>query len=170
MRDFDSHSPMFKNRHSSDERRTRMFADYPHIWGRFPKLILGWMALMHYWSGYHMYQKHSLSMHLQEETRQKSRTSLPFVQAMEDIRFCAGQERNYMIMRAVSDHSDPEMFELYRSRYNQEDHFVSYYRGSTMKNHYDGRYGSGRFFTNKSNRLPEDEKNLVSAHEVSTYG
>ena len=56
-----------------------------------------------------------------------------------------------MIMRAVSDHSDPEMFVLYRSRYNQEDHFVSYYRGSTKKNHYDGRYGSGRFLTNKSN-------------------
>ena len=53
-KDFDSHSPMFKNRHSDEARRTRMFADYPHVWGRFPKLTLGFMALMQYWAGYHL--------------------------------------------------------------------------------------------------------------------
>ena len=62
------------------------------------------------------------------------------------------------------------MYENLRSRYNQEDHFLSYYRGSTMKNHYDGRFGQGRFSVAKSNRVPEDEKNLVSFNEVSTYG
>ena len=50
-----------------------------------------------------------------------------------------------MILKAVCDYTDPRAFELFRSRYNQEDHFLSYYRGSTMRNHYDGRYGSNRY-------------------------
>ena len=64
---------------------------------------------------------------------------------MEDVRYLAVQERNYMVLKAVCDYSDPRSFEFFRSRYNQEDYFVSYYRGTTMRNHYDGRYGTGRF-------------------------
>ena len=89
---------------------------------------------------------------------------------MEDVRFCAVQERNYMILRAICDHSDPAMFDLMRSRYHQEDHFVSYYRGATMRNHYDGRFGSGRFWHLKANRVPEDERGLVGTQEQSIYG
>ena len=39
------------------------------------------------------------------------------VQAMEDVRFCAIQERNYMLLKAVCDSDGPEMFEAYRQRY-----------------------------------------------------
>ena len=53
------------------------------------------------------------------------------------------------------------MFDLFRSRYNQEDFFVSYCRGSTMKGFYDGRYGGERYVALKSNRIPEDERGLV---------
>ena len=120
--------------------------------------------------GYHVYRKHSISVHLQEKTRKAYRRTLPFVQAMEDVRYCAIQERNYMILRALCDVSAPEKFELMRSRYNQEDHFLSYYRGSTAKNFYDGRYGTSRMFQVKGWRLPEDEKGLVTGEQVSTYG
>ena len=109
-------------------------------------------------------------MHLQEETKRAYRRTLPFVQAMEDVRFCALQERNYMILKAVCDYTDPRSFELFRSRYNQEDHFLSYYRGSTMRNHYDGRYGSGRYAHMKGQRTPEDNRGLVGFQEQSTYG
>ena len=51
-------------------------------------------------------------------TRKVNRRTLPFVQAMEDVRFCAIQERNYMILKAICDVSDPRMFDLFRSRYN----------------------------------------------------
>ena len=43
------------------------------------------------------------------------------MQAMEDIKFLAIQERNFMILKAVCDSENPELFDLYRSRYNQED-------------------------------------------------
>ena len=74
-----------------------------------------------------------------------------------------------MILKAICDFEDPALFELFRSRYNQEDFYVSYYRGSTMKNFYDGRIGAGRFFQLKNNRRPEDEDGLVGYGEVSHY-
>ena len=40
---------------------------------------------------------------------------------MEDVRFVAIQERNYMILKAVCDISNPQYFDLLRNRYNQED-------------------------------------------------
>ena len=96
---------------------------------------------MQFWAGYYLYHKHSLNMHLHDKTRKANRRTLPFVQAMEDIRFVAIQERNFMILKAICDRADPRMFTLFRSRYNQEDLFVSYYQGTTMKNHYDGKIG-----------------------------
>lgn len=58
---------------------------------------------------------------LHNKTRRALRKTLPFVQAMEDIRFIAIQERNYMILKSICDATDPRYFELFRSRYNQED-------------------------------------------------
>ena len=58
---------------------------------------------------------------MHDKTRKASRRTLPFVQAMEDIRFCAIQERNYMILKSLCDVVDPRQFELFRARYNQED-------------------------------------------------
>ena len=46
------------------------------------------------------------------------RRTLPFVQAMEDVRYVAVQERNFMILKAICDFEDPALFDLYRNRYN----------------------------------------------------
>ena len=161
---------MYRNRHFNEERRSKLFHEMPDIWGRSAKFIIFWVISMNFWAGYYLYHKHNLALHLQEETKKAYRRTLPFIQAMEDVRYLAVQERNYMILKAVCDYSDPRAFEFFRSRYNQEDHFVSYYRGTTMRNHYDGRYGSSRFQHLKANRVPEDERGLVGKQEVSTYG
>jgi hypothetical protein len=39
-----------------------------------------------------------------------------------------------------------------------------------MREFYDGRFGSARWWHLKSNRRPEDEKGLVGFHEVTSYG
>ena len=41
---------------------------------------------------------------------------------MEDVRFVAIQERNFMILRAMCDYEDPRMFDLFRARYSNDDH------------------------------------------------
>ena len=81
---------------------------------------------MQFWASYYLYMRNSLTAHLQEETRKAYRRTLPFVQAMEDVKYLAITRRNYMILKAVCDHTNPEMFDLFRSRYNQEDFFLSY--------------------------------------------
>ena len=58
LNDFDAHSPMFRNRNFSEERRSRLFDDKPFIHGRFPKLLLAWMFCMNFWAGYYVYHRH----------------------------------------------------------------------------------------------------------------
>ncbi len=109
---------MFRNRHFNEERRSKLFYEMPDIWGRSSKFIIFWVVSMNFWAGYYIYHKSALAMHLQEETKKAYRRTLPFVQAMEDVRYLAVQERNYMILKAVCDYADPRSFDLFRSRYN----------------------------------------------------
>ena len=89
IRDFDAHSPMFRNRHYNEEGRSKLFHEMPDIWGRYAKFAIFWVVSMNFWAGYYIYHKHSLAMHLQEETKRCFRRTLPFVQAMEDVRYLA---------------------------------------------------------------------------------
>lgn len=80
---------MFRNRHFNEERRSRLFTDRPFIFGRFPKYLIAWCLSMQFWAGYYLYHKHSHNQHLHEKTKKANRRTLPFVQAMEDVRFVA---------------------------------------------------------------------------------
>jgi hypothetical protein len=46
---------------------------------------------------------------------------LPFNQAMEDVRFTALEQRNYLIIKSLADSIHEGMFENIRWRYHQED-------------------------------------------------
>jgi hypothetical protein len=46
---------------------------------------------------------------------------LPFNQALEDVRFTALEQRNYMIIKSLADSIHDGMFENIRWRYHQED-------------------------------------------------
>tara|TARA_B110000503_G_C6766499_1_gene257633 strand:- start:156 stop:422 length:267 start_codon:yes stop_codon:yes gene_type:complete len=88
---------------------------------------------------------------------------------MEDVRYVALQERNYMILKAICDYNDPAMFEFFRKRYNADDVFQLAAKGSPLRHGYDGRFGIGRYWNLKTNRRPEDEDGLVGFQEVSHY-
>ena len=79
IRDFDAHSPMFKNRHFNEERRSKLFSDKPWIYGRMPKYLIAYVIMMQFWAGYYVYHKNSLNQHLQEQTRKAYRRTVPFV-------------------------------------------------------------------------------------------
>ena len=88
---------------------------------------------------------------------------------MEDVRYVALQERNYMILKAICDYNDPQMFEFFRKRYNADDVFSLAAKGSPLRHGYDGRFGVGRYWNIKTQRRPEDEDGLVGFQEVSHY-
>ena len=169
-RGYEAHSPMWQTRNWGESRRAKLFHDRPYILGRLPKFILAFGFSMTFWSAYYLHYKFRHYGFLSAKTRDLNRRTLPFVQAMEDVRFLAVQERNYMILKAICDSENPELFKLYRARYHQEDFFLSYYKGSTIKNYYDGRFGSSRFFNMKFQRRPEDENYMVGFQEQSTHG
>jgi hypothetical protein len=46
---------------------------------------------------------------------------MPFVQAMENLRYTALDQKNYMYVKAVADSKGPNVFENVRWRFHQED-------------------------------------------------
>jgi len=49
------------------------------------------------------------------------RQIMPFVQAMENLRYTALDQKNYMYLKAVSDNIGPNVLENVRWRFHQED-------------------------------------------------
>jgi hypothetical protein len=60
-------------------------------------------------------------MFVREQEKKIFRLILPFVQAMEDVRFTALEQKDFMIQKAVCDALNPNIFENVRWRYHQED-------------------------------------------------
>ena len=73
-----------------------------------------------------------------------------------------------MILKAICDARGPEFFEHFRQRYNQNDFYSSHVNGN-IKNGYDGRYATSRYWNIKSFRRSEDDEGLVGLQEVSHY-
>merc|ERR1719313_2436524 len=122
--DYDPHSPMFRNRNYSEEKRANLFDDRPFIYGRLPKYLLCFMFCMNLWSGYYIHHRHALAQHQQDKTKKCFRKVVPFVQAMEDVRYVALEQRNYMILKAICDYSGgAQGFDFLRERYSQNDEF-----------------------------------------------
>jgi hypothetical protein len=46
---------------------------------------------------------------------------MPFVQAMEDLRYTAIEQKEFITLKAVSDNIHPSVFENVRPRFHQED-------------------------------------------------
>ena len=108
-------------------------------------------------------------MHQQDTTKKAFRKVVPFVQAMEDVRYVALQQRNYMILKAICDSKDSRHLEFLRKRWNADDVFITAVKGASLRSGYDGRFGTSRYWNIKSNRKPEDEEGLVGFQEVSHY-
>ena len=89
---------------------------------------------------------------------------------MEDVKYVALEQRNYMILKAICDYNgDAQTFEFLRTRYNQNDQFNYHVKGYSLRTGIDGRFGTARYQNIKPWRRPEDEDGLVGFQEVSKY-
>ena len=59
-----------------------------------------------------------MTSHNQDLTKKAFRKVVPFVQAMEDIRYIALEQRNYMVLKAICDAKDARHLEFMRKRWN----------------------------------------------------
>jgi hypothetical protein len=63
----------------------------------------------------------SNNRYVREVDRYMFRYIVPFVQAMEDIRYTALEQKNYVVLKALSDSIDYSVFDNVRKRFHQED-------------------------------------------------
>lgn len=63
------------------------------------------MFSMNLWSGYYLHHRQSNSIINRDKTKRHFRRVIPFIQAMEDVKYVALEKRNYMILKAVCDYS-----------------------------------------------------------------
>ena len=116
-----AHSPMQHSRFKVDELRSKIFFEHPPIPNRIPKFIMLFFIMATFSTGVRDKVRRRNKQFVREEERKLFRLILPFVQALEDIRFSAIDQKNYMVIKAMSDATQPGQFENIRWRYHQED-------------------------------------------------
>ena len=116
-----AHSPLQHSRHKVEELRSKIFFDHPPIPNRIPKFILLFFITAVFSTGVRDRFLRRNKKFVKEQERNIFRLILPFVQAMEDVRYTAIEQKNYMITKAISDTVHPGVFEHIRWRYHQED-------------------------------------------------
>jgi hypothetical protein len=119
-----AHSPMQHSRFKIDEKRSKIFFEHPPIPNRIPKFLILFMIMATFSTGVRDKVRRRNKNFLREEEKKLFRQIVPFVQAMEDVRFTALEQKNYMIIKAVCDTIEPGIFEHVRRRFHQEDIYV----------------------------------------------
>jgi len=118
---YSAHSPLQSSRFKIDEMRSKIFFEHPPIPNRIPKFIMLFFILATFSTGVRDKVRRRNKKFVREEERKMFRLIMPFIQAMEDVRFTALDQKNYMIYKAVSDAVQPGHFNDIRWRFHQED-------------------------------------------------
>lgn len=118
---YTAHSPLQHSRYKLEELRSKIFFEHPPIPNRIPKFFLIFFIMATFSTGVRDKVRRRNKKFTKEEDRKLFRLIVPFVQAMEDVRFTALDQKNYMIIKAVSDAVQPGHFENIRWRFHQED-------------------------------------------------
>jgi len=118
---YTAHSPLQHSRYKLEELRSKIFFEHPPIPNRIPKFFMIFFIMATFGTGVRDKVRRRNKKFTKEEDRKLFRLIVPFVQAMEDVRFTALDQKNYMIIKAVSDAVQPGHFENIRWRFHQED-------------------------------------------------
>ena len=118
---YTSHSPLQISKHKVDELRSKIFFEHPPIPNRVAKFVMLFAFCSTFMTGLYDKVKRRNKRFTREQDKQMFRLVVPFVQAMEDLRFTALEQKNYMVTKAMCDMKNPSYFENVRWRYHQED-------------------------------------------------
>jgi hypothetical protein len=116
-----AHSPLNISRHKVEEMRSKLFFETPPIPNRMPKFFLLFAVVAIFTTGVRDRILRRQKMFVREQERKMFRFILPFLQAMEDVRFTALEQKFYMEAKAIADMKNPAIWEKIRWRYHQED-------------------------------------------------
>jgi hypothetical protein len=118
---YSAHSPIQISRHGVEELRPKIFFNHPPIPNRIAKFSILFCLIMTFSTGVRDKIRRRNKRYVREQERKLFRVILPFIQAMEDVRFTALDMKNYMVIKALSDNLNPAFFPYIRQRFHQED-------------------------------------------------
>ena len=101
----------------------------------------------------------SLIRYFSHQTKKFNRRTLPFMQAMEDIKFCAVDERNYLILKSICQADQPHLFDYLRKTYYQDDLYIIN-DPFHYKFYYDGNFTLGGNLYTRIFKQPYDDMGL----------
>jgi hypothetical protein len=122
-----AHSPMQMSRHGTEELRSKIFFEHPPIPNRIPKFFVLFCIAATFGTGIRDKIRRRNKRYVRDQERKLFRVILPFVQAMEDLRYTALEMKNYMVIKSISDALNPSYFEHIRWRFHQEDILYIFY-------------------------------------------
>lgn len=121
---YQAHSPLNISRGKTEEHKSRLFLDSPQVPNRAPKYAFLFTLVMTTWTVAMDKSRKRQKAFLQEQDRMMFKQILPFVQAMEDLRFTAVEQKDYIVNKAIADQYSPYLFQHLRKRFNQDDVFI----------------------------------------------
>lgn len=121
---FGAHSPLWLGRGKIEEHKSRLFFEAPPVPYRMSKFILLYVLIAGFFVGFREKKLKIQRQYLSDKEKELNAKIVPFIQAMENLRFTAVEQRAYMIEKAVADQYSPGLYELIRKRFYQDDIFI----------------------------------------------
>lgn len=164
---YSAHSPLHFSRGKVDENRSRLFFETPQVPNRIPKFVFILVAFLTVCGAARDRARRRQKQYLLEQENMLLSQISPFVQAMEDLRFTAIEQREYMIHKAVADQHSPALFEHLRWRFRQEDIYVNDFR-QEWRNFGQGKpvFNQGLDPNNRRSQSTYGDKGLFDNREV----
>ncbi|CAD8152640.1 unnamed protein product [Paramecium octaurelia] len=127
MRRYDqANSPLHIAIGDTSELRTKLFPEKRRIPGRKGKIILAFGVLFQVWGIMHIVEVRRQFKRKELELKKMQRKSLPFYQAMQDIRYLAAEDkRNILIEELFAEHGSDYIKQI-TDIYHQKDVWVPF--------------------------------------------
>jgi len=165
---YSAHSPMNISRGRAEEIRSKLFFDSPQVPNRIPKYLLLFCCISGMISS--VYDRTLKKDRDYESDREKKIFSkiAPFVQAMEDLRYTADEQRNLMINKAIADKYSPALFKHINKRFYQDDLFINEVIYQWRNTGAGGRpnYNSGIIYDSRRVETSYQDKGLFDNREI----
>lgn len=168
INNYSAHSPNNISRGRTEELKSKLFYDSPTVPNRVPKYVFFITIILTMTTSFiESSKRHANNFDNEIEKREVSKIA-PFVQAMEDLRFTANEQRQYMINKAIADKYSPGLFKHLRQRYYCEDIFYDEFIYQWRNTGAGGFIGlnTGVNYTSKRMESSYSDKGLFDNREI----
>ncbi|KRX06912.1 hypothetical protein PPERSA_07075 [Pseudocohnilembus persalinus] len=116
-----AHSPLHKAIFNMEEKRSQLFLDRRRIPGRKAKLLVALGILCQFWGMQQLTEVKNFQKNRDKEMQKLQRKSAPFLQAQNDLRFLALEDKKDLLIQELFDGKPQSYIDSITERYHQKD-------------------------------------------------